>query len=505
MSKFSLVLILVLFSFFNVNAQALTIENELFPFIFKHPIGQHLIYPPIQTKEELNTRLAEISIRPDDYFYNTNSISILTAQTIDSIYRVDFSIKNRNYTSYSYFKQGNITQDSIAFFIIPGSGNNESIEIYNGNVSNYQGDILNKTKPLGDTYIFIKPNEDILAWHYNGQKLHWEGYANLIINQGNSYSSHYIVQAVASIIELKKRYNKVIVLGCSQGGLAALFASLKAKPYASVISSGYSILFDQIDWSGQNQIMFPGLFDKYKASIIRDSLLNINTKFIFTYGLFETDFYKVEARNELTKNFFAGNPRLTFSSDSNAHTYPQPRVQNYLFSVLTPEIKLNYSRDTLLATNSSLLLKVYKEAGLTYKWYRNDSLIANANQNSYLVTLPGRYKAKATRTNTLNSESNSILVSFAPFMNVKTESSEIKLKYYNDDANLFLDIINNLESVVDLTISIHSMNGNLIKQESQKLKSRTFQMKIPIYDLSEGVYIATINSERNSFHIKFIK
>lgn len=492
--------LIALFCAFNSNAQSYTIEQELFQYIFTAPLGNHLLYPSITTKNQLANQLKTIDLSPNDFFTKTNQIVVNNHQTIDSIYKVDFSLNSKSYNAYNYFIQGNNTQDSIAFFIIPGSGNNESIQIYNGNSANYQGDISNKTKPYGDTYIFVKPNEDFLAWHNQTGKLTWEAYVNIILNQGHSYTSHYFVQAIACIKDLQKRYKKVVVLGCSQGGFAAMFVSLKTNPFATVVSSGYSILFEDIDWSGQNQAVIPGIFEYYDSSSIKQSLGAQSTKYLFTYGLNETDFYKIESHNHTTENYFNGLTNVQFAYDSNAHTYPEPRVANFLTTVLTPKPFLNIKNDTTIILPDSLLLKTDLEPGLTYQWYKNDTMIANANNHQYFAKSSGYYKVKATRQSGLFGYSPAYLCNFRLFLNSNTTFDRSTIKAFIDLNKLFIELDN--QYLGEIHIRVIGMDGREISDFNTHKANSKHNLQLLLPPIESGIYLIEVFGKNYSERLK---
>ncbi len=405
--------------FFINKGKAQDISTSIFPYIFTDRIIAQQIYPEIQTSADLNSRLLSIDITPYEYFHADSLISNYVYSIKDSIYYSNFSISQRQYKAYCYFKQGLVTEDSVAFLIIPGSGLNQSIDIYKGIQDNYQGDISNHTIKYGDTYVFVKPNEDFLAWYSNNYKLNVYGYINYILNRGYSYSAYYITQAIAVAKELKSRYRKVVILGCSQGASAALLIALQTEPTACVVASGYSILFDQLDWSSQAQIVIPGLSQYYSAEKIKNIIKSHKTTYLFTYGMLEGDFYKLEAYSHITKTFFSGVDNALFSSDLFGHTYPQPKVENFIVDILRPKPILK------LVDYQNQIVTDY-QPGYKYIWYKNDndSIPLQDSTNHYFVTESGYYRVKVITASGISALSDSIqAIYYLPVQTILSDTS----------------------------------------------------------------------------------
>lgn len=179
----------------------------------------------------------------------------------------------------------------------------------------------------------VKPNEDFLAIHNGKKKLHYYFIIKHLINNGGSYSSLYIVNSLALTKYLKQAYEKVIVLGISQGGSAALLNSLQSKPEGAVISSGFSVMNKTFSKGGFKQIIIPNLNAQYGVDKTYEIIKESATRYLFTYGKQEKGIYGIEAEQHYTCNFFnaLGNVRcMTHSSD---HAFPIHAVDNFLVSV----------------------------------------------------------------------------------------------------------------------------------------------------------------------------
>lgn len=154
-----------------------------------------------------------------------------------------------------------------AFLIIPGSGADQSTLVVQGvGYHNQICYVQNACLPYGDVFTYIKPNEDVRAICWNKFKL-----SNYLIsylqNNGKHYGVNYLIEIIATLQWMKNKYERVVVLGLSEGGYAAMLASFYAKPHGAVISSAYSIHFDSSASATILQERFDSLVEySYQAS-----------------------------------------------------------------------------------------------------------------------------------------------------------------------------------------------------------------------------------------------
>ena len=149
-----------------------------------------LKYPPVKNKEDLNKRINKFKIDIDSIEFAYSSIKILSSNVNNDIVEISFIYKNKKDTVYAYLKEFNGNYNNIGSLIIPGSGLNQSSQIFykNDKDENYQSNIDDILNEYGDTYILVKPNEDFLAIHNGKKKIDEVSYVNHLINSGSSYS-----------------------------------------------------------------------------------------------------------------------------------------------------------------------------------------------------------------------------------------------------------------------------------------------------------------------------
>ncbi|XWN37464.1 MAG: hypothetical protein ROO71_00790 [Balneola sp.] len=179
-------------------------------------------------------------------------------------------------------------------------------------------------------YIYIKPNEDVLAFHNGFRKIEDRFYINWHLNHGSSYSAQYIISSMAFTKYLKDKYHKTIVAGLSQGGGAALWNSIQMEPDVAIISSGYTVTKRKIQSSGHNQIIIPSLSKNFNPDTVRNIISRNSTKFLFTYGEEEKGVYKVEALRNQTCDFFGDISNIDCIIHSEGHVFPVNEINHFL-------------------------------------------------------------------------------------------------------------------------------------------------------------------------------
>lgn len=233
---------------------------------------------------------------------------------------VQYSLNAHACTAHAYgASSGKATK---AVLVIPGSGMNESSKIVNRARGNYQSNILDLIGPEYDAYVLVKPNEDFLAIHNGKAKLDYQFIYNQALNGGGSYSSKYMCDAAALFKHLKTVYGKVYVAGLSQGGTAALYVALKCRPDGAIIASGWSVLGHELEPSGHNQIIVPGIKSRFAPADVRKMISSMPTRFLFTFGKAETGAYRVEANEGVTRAFFKDLPNVDVVSHDGGHVFP---------------------------------------------------------------------------------------------------------------------------------------------------------------------------------------
>jgi len=313
------------------------VENpdlEVFNSHFVDPIinNSDLINPPINNTNELNRLINKMKIDIDGFEIAFNSIILKGTFQRKNIISIIYQYKNKIDTTYAYFKPSKVENSNTAINIIPGSGINQSSSIVNFNniFENYQSNADDIFSEYGDSYVFIKPNEDILAIHNGSKKINEVSFVNHLLNDGGSYSAYYILQTLVWSKFLKDNYNRLIVTGLSQGGLAALINSIQSKPQASIIASGFSKMMEMPLRNNHRQIIIPRLNSKFNPISIKNRIKESETKYLFTYGLKEGGDYGLDAKKNITKKFFSDVKNVVVKSHNGGHIYDSFTIQSFM-------------------------------------------------------------------------------------------------------------------------------------------------------------------------------
>lgn len=234
-------------------------------------------------------------INLNDFYNIKNKIYIEDMKFKQNYVTLNYTISDKDYEAYAYHIEIPKNKDSKkCLLVIPGSGLNQSTEIINRNEINYHYGIIDSFDDF-KKYIYIKPNEDIYALvGSNNKKLSYDFITNFHLLNGGSYSASYISQILAFLIHFDNICQKVVIMGISQGGEAALIASLMHEPDFSIIISGIYINYD-LSWKSFKQIDIPNLINFYTDKISKSS--NNKNYFYFIWGEKENLFYSNEAKN----------------------------------------------------------------------------------------------------------------------------------------------------------------------------------------------------------------
>lgn len=260
--------------------------------------------------------------------------NIKVEQEQQHIVRLSYEILRHNYSSYAYTDRVYKNTDT-AYLFIPGTGENESGKIFYSNQEDYHCCLRTELSRKNVAfYVYVKPNTDFLAIHHKGKIL--DGNIALypqLISMGGSYSTRYLVDAIALVKYLKSVYRKVVIIGLSQGGAAALLVALQAEPDVAIVSSGYSILnAGPVYIANIEQIVIPGFLSRYTPEYIRKTIQQQSTQYLFSYGQAENGIYGYEAAEKVTENFMKNVENASFYYHSKGHVYPEKGITDYLQS-----------------------------------------------------------------------------------------------------------------------------------------------------------------------------
>ena len=318
--------------------------------VFNRPASSRWFYPPAENLSdirEFNRRIYFPRSRFSKAFdgISIKSHSLLEYPNYPPVSVIEYEVDGYDRKAFVYgaidsCSVGNSRKKSV-LFLIPGSGSNQSLGAFRNNGKNYHYGIKNVAKSNNlDFLVLIKQNEDFLAFTSKdrSRKLSYDFIVSYQYQNGGNYSTSYMVDALAVQKLLKKCYKNTVFAGLSQGGLANLITSLYSNPTISLVSSGYSLMSRNVEWSGPLQIqMVTG--DGYMAKLFDEEYIinkieKSTTKFLFTWGLREVGTYGVEAQSEFTANFFKGLKNVNYDIGDYGHIFPVRPINLFLKSNL---------------------------------------------------------------------------------------------------------------------------------------------------------------------------
>jgi predicted esterase len=181
----------------------------------------------------------------------------------------------------------------------------------------------------------VKPNEDFLANHNgNGQKVNQMALINYHLNRNSSYSASYLLKAMAFMKWAKTVYTKTAIAGLSQGGAATLYMTVISQPDIALIASGHSVLFNDVNIGGANQLLaVPGYVDLFQAENLRSELQNSKTNYFFSWGKMEGDYYGIESSDKLTASWIEDLKNVDIAIHNGGHEFPVKEIQEFLIKV----------------------------------------------------------------------------------------------------------------------------------------------------------------------------
>jgi predicted esterase len=310
-------------------------EGKIISGLFKKPVSDFdsMLYPEVTNLQELQEASERVYMPADTIFGAVDKVqNIKLEQKNESIVRLSYDVAGQAvYESYAYVDRADKKSDT-AYLIIPGTGRNEAGKIFYSNKEDYHCCLRSNLDKKADLYVQVKPNSDFLAIHHKGKLL--DGTVALfpqLISMGGSYSTRYLVDTIALAKHLKQVYKKVVIMGLSQGGSAALFTALQVQPDAAIISSGFSILnAGPVYIANIKQIVIPGLLARYTPEYIKEIIHQQSTQYLFTYGQAERGIYGHETVEKTTENFLKELDNAHFHYHSGGHDFPARKVVSFL-------------------------------------------------------------------------------------------------------------------------------------------------------------------------------
>ena len=307
--------------------------TELEKYYFVSPIHEsgYLLNKKVESIDDLKQQIDKMKIPLDNFQDAFNTIEISGSTLIaDSLMEIDFNYQGKSYSAFAYYKPTASENSGNTFLIIPGSRENQSSSIFNKDPENYQSNIMDLVLPFGDAYVYIKPNEDVLAIHNGEKKINYTGYVNYLLNSGSSYSANYIISAIAVSKYLKENYDNFCIAGLSQGGFACLLISLQTSPDISLVASGFSGSYGEKSNADHSQILIPNLYNIYSFNTIKSIIMQQDTRYLFMWGKLEKGTYRIEVAEQPVMKQFSGISNVECVFHKFGHAYPHDEITSFL-------------------------------------------------------------------------------------------------------------------------------------------------------------------------------
>jgi hypothetical protein len=332
------------------------LEAELIELAITQPLyGGPLKYPEVTAIADIAEQVCGLFMPIDVFSDAYDELSVLDTgrECLDGptcYYEhvwVRYDLDQLVYSAYAYFKESEDPSSAHAALIIPGSGTNQSTGIHRNDPGNYHYNIAEVVNEDWDMFVYVKPNEDFLAIHDGRRKLKQEYLIRPLLNYGGSYSCRYLVDTMAMVKYLKTEYDRVVVIGLSQGGEAALYNSVQSHPDGAVISSGFSVLVDTFVDGGLGQIIVPGMKEHLMNEDVFNGIRGFRTRYLFSWGKLEKGIYKVEAELGCAAEFFSPLLNVTCVSHDMGHVFPEAEIAEFLRAVAAPAAEIEVNPESL--------------------------------------------------------------------------------------------------------------------------------------------------------------
>lgn len=310
---------------------------------FADPIVAERLFPPATALSDVRALNDSIFVNVADFgsAYDRMRIIGATKQQVGGthILSVGFELAGKRHHAHAYLidpKWNASRHKRVASLIIPGTGTNMSTQMLNAAPGVAGAQLWRPAfgRADGDLFLFIKPNEDALAFHDGKRKLSNLAVNNYHLNRGGSYAASYIVQSLALTKYLQSLYPKIVVAGLSQGGAATLLNAVQSKPDVAVVASGYSAIANGLEISNFEQIVIPGYWDGFRPAALASKLGRMPSNFLFTWGLRDLPIYRLDREKALTCRFFKGKDNIACLSHSGGHEWPVGQIQSFLAAEL---------------------------------------------------------------------------------------------------------------------------------------------------------------------------
>lgn len=321
------------------------------------------------------------------------------------VVKLSYELHNKPDTAYAAYTPsvaGAGSSCKTVFLLLHGTGTNTTSQfMQNNGYANIYCAVKTKCLQYGDVFSYCKPNEDWRAIYWNRKKLGDYVFSYLEAT-GHNYGTNYLIENIALVKYLKTKYQRVVLLGISEGGYAALLNSFYSEPDAAIISGGYSISFDTYLWS---QFTLSSRFGNLPQTIIRDTVKSIinqkSTQYLFTWGDGDpVALMDPEHDFHYTQNYLNNPGKCSYFYNFTQHTFPPCGTLDTFFQRVTRQPKAQlYAADSNCHSDSmKLKIAFCGQSPFQFNLYKNDTLYASmlSLTDTMLINLTqsGTYQVK---------------------------------------------------------------------------------------------------------------
>ncbi|VAW84505.1 hypothetical protein MNBD_GAMMA18-793 [hydrothermal vent metagenome] len=288
-----------------------------------------LYRPAVSNWKELRSELTRLQI-PYSALGLPKQLEGAPRQFKNNIFSLGFRTADTPVKEALFYRFMDKAKKDCAVLLIPGTGFDQATKISLG--KGYHGKIVETIKPICDLFVLIKPNQGPLSIHNGKKSLDYRVVRVTLLNDGFSYSITYFVYAQAILQHLREQYQRIGVVGLSQGGEASLIIANLEQPDFAVVASGYSILNAEVEFKDLKQTIHPKFRRLNKPENVRQAIGQGKTKYFFSWGLREKSTYGFEASDEKTCKYFSdGAPeKVTCIFHGGKHVFPLNEVGAFI-------------------------------------------------------------------------------------------------------------------------------------------------------------------------------
>lgn len=321
--------------------QPLLGDQEVLKEAFTASVNEEdLYYPEISSTKEVLSFNSSIFTPQQGFETAYEKIKISDAQQVSRkngrgpVIKINFAYLDKTYEAFAYGTLPKICEkNSTSALVIPGSGLNQSLEIFQEDNSNYHRGIARVFRERNtNLYVLIKPNEDFRAWHNGeGRKIDGSFIWNWHLNRFGSYSVSYLVESIAFVKWMKSCFKTTVVAGLSQGGAATLLNGIQTSPTIAIVASGYSVVSNIAEASGHNQIIgVPGYVALMDPVVLKRRLDATPTTWFFSWGKKENGVYKYDALNAISAKALSEISSIHSVIHDGDHEFPIGELRDFL-------------------------------------------------------------------------------------------------------------------------------------------------------------------------------